>query len=158
MGSRSMAMPSALRRTALRPIANSPIRLLRKPPPTTRYSVSRHSFNLRKRRITVVSSWANSSTALCTTPAALGSPSMRSSASFFLLIFSLGVSPSGSFLKRLAPFVEEFPEGTLARLISDKARRILDLDIITLHLHARQHQGTMLWKLRKFGVVFGHGP
>ena|SRR5436309_12785582 len=62
------------------------------------------------------------------------------------------------FLKRLAPFVEEFPEGTLARLISDKARRILDLDIITLHLHARQHQGTMLWKLRKFGVVFGHGP
>ena len=88
IGTSSMSTPSALSSTAARPIASSPTRLSRKPPPTTMRSVSRQPLRRRKRRITSASSWAKSSIAPWTTPAASGSPSTRSLSSFFFEISS----------------------------------------------------------------------
>ena len=96
IGRSRTSCPAAFRITAVRPIASSPTRPARKPPPTTMRCVPCHSLRRRKRRITAANSWANSSMVPSSTPAASGSPSNSSRSSFFLLISLLGTSPSGS--------------------------------------------------------------
>ena len=92
----SIVTPSPASNTAARPIASSPIWLALNPPPTTMRSVPCHSFKRRKRRTTVASSTAYSSTTVWTRPAARGSAPASILSSFDLEISWVGVSPKGS--------------------------------------------------------------
>ena len=132
--------PSALRITPARPIASSPTRLERKPPPTMMRSVSRQPLVLRKRRVISASSWAKSSIAPCSRPAALGIAIGEMESSFFLLMSSLGSSPKGPAVlaHRLAPVFQDVAEGALAGAVAEEALVILELEVIAVELHRRQ--------------------
>ena len=56
MGTTSTFWPAFFSKTDVRPMASSPMRLSRRPPPTTMRSVRRQAFSLRKRWTTAASS------------------------------------------------------------------------------------------------------
>ncbi len=127
--------------TAVRPIASSPMRLWRSPPPITMRSVFFHSFSRRKRRITEANSCENSSIAPWTMPAASGSPSASTLSSCFLLIVlrrRIAERIVAGLAQPLAPVVEDRLERALAGAIADKAFGGAHVRVVGVHGHAAQ--------------------
>ena len=141
IGTRSTSTLSPFRITAARPIANSPIRLARNPPPTTMRSVSRQALSLRKRRTTDANSRAKSSIAPCTTPAA--SRSLRSKqfverlpADFFGRLLAERIV--AAFAQRLAQVLQNVVERGLVDTIAEEALVVFGLEVVAVDLDRGQ--------------------
>ena len=138
----STAMLSPASSTAARPIASSPMWLALKPPPITMRSVPCHFFSRRKRRTTVASSTANSSTAVWTRPGR-----QRIGAGQHLVELRLGDLPGRRVAERIlalraqlvAPIVEDGAEGAAAGAIADEAVLVAQLLVIGVDGDGRQH-------------------
>ena len=160
MGTRSMSISSALRITPARAIASSPTRVALKPPPTTMRSVSCQAFSLRKRRMTSASSWAKSSIAPCSTPAASGLPLGHQRVQLLLadlLARLVAERIVARLAQRLAPFLQDVAECALAGAVAEKAVLVLDLDVVAVDLDRRQAQRRRGRPEPARAVLVGHG-
>ena len=146
--------------TEARPIASSPTRLSRNPPPITMRSVSRQPLSLRKRRMTRASSCAKSSIAPRTMPAASGSPSASRPSSCLLadLVARLVAERIlAGLAQRLAPVLDDSAECVLAGAVADEAFIVARRHVVAVDLDRRQALRAMGRERRCHSRLFRHG-
>ena len=106
------------------------------------------------------SSWAKSSIAPCTMPAASGSPSASSPSSFFLLMSLGGLVAEGiaaGLAQRFAPIVHNGAERALAGAVADEAFVVLQLDIVAVDIDGGQPGRAVRRDGRQGRALIGHG-
>ena len=140
IGTRSTCRRSSpFRSMDARPIANSPTRLARMPPPTTTRSVPCHAGSSRSRPATSARDCANSSTTPCTSPAGLPI-AFRQHLVELAAVDRVGRRFAERVLVRVlqlgAPMVEDRLEGAAARLVAEEAVAGAELGVVIVHRHA----------------------